>query len=438
MKKKILLLGFFISVFVTLMILPTSAKVTFPDISEGCDACVPTWFQMDHNNHCDSVCECSWAECPQCGKNTVLIYCSRTHMMSHYNWARPSVAGTPYEQTSKCSKCGLMKTVTAVYYSVNCDSQFLDDDCVPATCTSWGYNKVSCELGHTDCRAALGMISASNWFYTSPLSAHDIYFSRTVAVTCTSDGYDEYKCANCSMIGKQNVVPATGHTPTGEGVVTPPTCQEEGYTTYTCSGCNQTYRDNFVPKVDHKYTSKITKDNSCSEDGVRTYTCSFCSHSYTEVIPMLGHVTTTKARITETGALEIYDVCILCYGEFLTDAPCHNCVPYRYSCECGYGWKGEGEWNGLTSSATVLGRLDYSDSCSGCGTTFSFSVWQSHYYVRKIIDGKIYDICDNCGSQIYIAFTDIVCISLSSTRRGNYCAFGIVPERVNVTINIAR
>lgn len=117
---------------------------------------------------------------------------------------------------------------------------------------------------------------------------------------------------------------------------------------------------------------------------------------------MTGHIVNTRARFTESGQFEVYDTCIFCYDEFPTEDPCHSCVPYQYSCECGYGWSEDSAWGGLTFSVTVFGRLDYSDSCSDCGSTFNFSLWSAHYYIRTIQDGKIYDICDNCGKQIYI------------------------------------
>lgn len=399
MKKKILLLGFFISVFVTLMILPVSAA-EIPEGAIGCEACRYTWLQVT-SNHCNGRCFCEFKECPTCGENTVLVYCNGWHEynVGSYVGAQPTQDGQYYLREYTCRYCSKKEELGAYWRGGNCTPSLVKYTVEP-TCISWGYDYVICKYGHTDCASTKIRFCAKN--YTQPISEHSYSFVSTIAPTCDSMGYDYYECLNCELPKGLNIVPATGHTPTGEGVVTPPTCQEEGFTTYTCSGCNQTYRDNFVSRVDHNYTSETTKRMTCTEDGVRTFTCSYCSHSYTEPIPKTGHVTNTRARFTDSGQFEVYDTCILCYDEFPTEDPCHSCVPYKYSCECGYGWSEDLAWGGLTFSVTVFGRLDYSDSCSDCGSTFSFSLWSAHYYIRTIQDGKIYDICDNCGKQIYI------------------------------------
>ena len=77
--------------------------------------------------------------------------------------------------------------------------------------------------------------------------AHDYRFTRTVAPTCTADGYDLYTCSGC---GKTEVIPATGaHTHKWDAgkVTTAPTATTPGVRTYTCTICGQTKEEVIPP-----------------------------------------------------------------------------------------------------------------------------------------------------------------------------------------------
>lgn len=395
MKKKILFLGFIVSMFVMLMMLPASA-FEFPDSDHYCDSCSGSYWQFDATNHCDSVCQCTWKICTECGNNSVLEYCGRVH---NVDLASGFASGSGEKTINKsCTKCAKAISMTFTAHTCSYSSRRVDP-----TCISYGYTEFYC-AGHDSCPYNDGLYRSSNrWAYSDPLSDHSLEFSFTQEANCVYNGYDLYTCSNCLLQARKNIVPAGAHSSSSapERVV-PPTCLEDGYSQYLCDICSAFYRSDIVSATGHDYSSEITRTSSCTQDGVLTYSCKNCSDTYTETIPKTGHETSVRARFTEEGQFVVYETCSLCFADFSVVDPCHSCVPYRYSCECGYGWESDSAWGGLTFSTTALGRLDYSDSCSDCGTTFSFSLWSAHYYIRTIQDGKIYDICDNCGKQIYI------------------------------------
>ena len=77
---------------------------------------------------------------------------------------------------------------------------------------------------------------------------------KTVEVTCSTDGYDEYLCELCNKIVKANIVNATGHSYTVE--TTEPTCIENGNSVYTCTVCDYQYTET-LNRLGHDYVDGI-------------------------------------------------------------------------------------------------------------------------------------------------------------------------------------
>ena len=76
------------------------------------------------------------------------------------------------------------------------------------------------------------------------------------AATCTDDGLtDGVKCSVCGeVIVEQEIIPATGHTPDGEGeVVTEATYDHDGEIVYTCIVCGNEYSE-IIPMLKYKVT----------------------------------------------------------------------------------------------------------------------------------------------------------------------------------------
>ena len=112
---------------------------------------------------------------------------------------------------------------------------------------------------------------------------------KTVAPTCTEQGYDLYTCS-CGTTRKDNFTKPTGHSYTA--VVTKPTCTEKGYTTYTCS-CGDTYTGDEVAALDHDWDEgTVTREPSAEAPGIRTFHCERCEETKTEEIPYEAPVVT--------------------------------------------------------------------------------------------------------------------------------------------------
>ena len=81
-----------------------------------------------------------------------------------------------------------------------------------------------------------------------------------------------------------------------------PTCTEQGYTLYKCAynlfgvGCTATKKDDFVPALDHNMSDWIVVEATCTTAGEKYQACkrSGCNHKvveegYAEAHPALGH-----------------------------------------------------------------------------------------------------------------------------------------------------
>ena len=90
--------------------------------------------------------------------------------------------------------------------------------------------------------------------------------TRTVAPTCTEQGYTLHQCA-CGDSYKTDFVSALGHnfefTKTEK-----PTCTTSGYTLETCTKCGATQKINFVAALGHIWVkNKLTNTMKCSRCG---------------------------------------------------------------------------------------------------------------------------------------------------------------------------
>lgn len=136
----------------------------------------------------------------------------------------------------------------------------------------------------TDC----GRVYISN--YTAPID-HPRQKVRTVAPTCTTQGYDVMVCAkdDCDFDGEMftNFTPATGHSK-GEDAQpvstdTAPTCGASGVGEYVCAECGQSFTTDIPATGNHAWVDVAAKAavpctaNVCGEQGHSAYKhCSVC------------------------------------------------------------------------------------------------------------------------------------------------------------------
>lgn len=131
-------------------------------------------------------------------------------------------------------------------------------------------------------------LACANCDYKVAAPGHSMALKSTTPATCTADGVEVYKCANCDYTED---VPLTklGHTLTyleGQDV-------SKGNCTfvkqYSCSVCSGVFdgtaeADTYVK---HSYVTELTKEATCCADGEMTTACEYCpTIKGTEVMPM--------------------------------------------------------------------------------------------------------------------------------------------------------
>lgn len=118
---------------------------------------------------------------------------------------------------------------------------------------------------------------------------HDYILYNTVKETCTTDGYQIFKCKHCDDEIKMNVV--TAHHSFEEvekdegkdGHVVYPEIQTEDYcyelVMQECAGCGEV----ISTKIGHTFIKTVKTPATCEENsGVYEYKCTDCGFSYTE------------------------------------------------------------------------------------------------------------------------------------------------------------
>lgn len=114
---------------------------------------------------------------------------------------------------------------------------------------------------------------------------HDYVFTKTVAPTCTAQGYDLYTCSNCNGTEKRNIVSSTGHS--YEVTSNTATCTEAGIKISVCSKCGDKKEEN-VSALGHTY-SKVYTAPTCTEANGYTNTCTRCGDITYDFYAAKGH-----------------------------------------------------------------------------------------------------------------------------------------------------
>ncbi|MGM9680807.1 MAG: cohesin domain-containing protein [Eubacteriales bacterium] len=258
------------------------------------------------------------------------------------------------------------------------------------------------------------------------------YHVSVTEPTCSSEGYTEYRCSECSITYISDYVSKTPHTwktlssteatctkaatqtrqckvcgetetvskgePLGHDYVEQvieATCYREGYTDHTCSRCGDSYKDEITPVTNHQYSLTYRKAATCAETGFDLYSCIFCGVSYQQTTPTLEHTwtVTVEEPTHDHGGWSLY-TCSECglsmRGDFTDPLP-HE---YDYQIEkeatcsesgyrigicndgCGHTVREEipplghdyGEWTQIRE-ATFFDEGLWEASCTRCGYT---------------------------------------------------------------------
>ena len=255
---------------------------------------------------------------------------------------------------------------------------------VAPTCTEKGYTTYTCNIcGDTyngDEVAALG---------------HNEVTDKGYAATCTEEGLSDGKhCDRCNtVLAKQEVIAALGHSWDAGKVTKEPTEQEPGVRTYTCTACGATKTEE-IPKLDHthNYQKKVTAP-TCTEKGYTTYTCA-CGDTYTaDEVAALGHNEVTAKGYAAT-----------CTEEGLTDGKhCDRCNTVLTEQETipalGHSWD-DGE---ITKEPTEEETGICTYTCGTCGETRTETIpTLDHQHIYRTVITE-----PTCTEEGYTTYTCI-------------------------------
>ena len=184
---------------------------------------------------------------------------------------------------------------------------------------------------------------------------HSFGPDKTVAATCTENGYSEHSCTRCGYTETYKRTYSTGHT-WGAGVVVKPTCTEKGYTVYTCTRCGAASKFDWKDKAPHAWSAWTqTKAPSCNAAGAESRSCTVCGKSETREISKLPHSFTseTVAPSCTEGGYTI-KTCSVCGTSEKTDK----------TSSLGHDFK----FTNTVAPTTSAGGYDLY-TCSRCGAT---------------------------------------------------------------------
>ncbi|MGN1026777.1 MAG: leucine-rich repeat domain-containing protein [Faecousia sp.] len=164
---------------------------------------------------------------------------------------------------------------------------------------------------------------------TCPDGQHS-YESKTIAPTCTENGYTLHTCSVCSDVYADNLIKAKGHTETIDKAKAP-TCTETGLTEGShCSVCGKILAAQEVLSAKgHTLKEVAETPATCTANGVKAhYHCSECKKNFadkngetelTDVVISASHtlkeVAETPATCTANGTMAHYH-CSACGKDF--------------------------------------------------------------------------------------------------------------------------
>lgn len=191
-----------------------------------------------------------------------------------------------------CLRCGGTKTVKLelAQHTMIIDKEASKE----ATCTSRGYETYKCSVA--GCSYGYSILGAEP-------TGHQNKKVETTPSTCKMSGLKKTICKDCNTILSVEVLSLAEHTYSSD--VKAPTCTEMGYTIYTCGVCGDTYKDNYKSVVPHNFDETITEnvtivDATCTVDGSKTVKCKDCDAIDVTILPATGHINTSVVREEST------------------------------------------------------------------------------------------------------------------------------------------
>lgn len=142
------------------------------------------------------------------------------------------------------------------------------------------------------------------------------YYTRTIAPTCTDEGYSFHGCKCGSFGQKYDFVPATGHEWDIEEYL--PTCFQDGYRWSWCIHCGELGEEEYLPMTDHRWDYQgVIEEPDCTQPGLGWQECGYCGDLEHMEIPALGHSPGEAVRENEApdGSHDLVVCCEVCGEE---------------------------------------------------------------------------------------------------------------------------
>ena len=236
------------------------------------------------------------ATCPTCGHK----YTGTTHNMpDEVNWVWNNANGKGFASVAGTAEC------------LDCRQEFT------TKANSIGYKvttKPTCQLNKKVTYTISGVMLGGRSY--SPATTVEITGTATGShspsrdkgkpATCTEDGLTEGShCSVCNtVLVKQEVIPATGHTEVTDAAVAA-TCTKPGKTEGKhCSVCKEVLvKQEAVPVKDHTVVTDAAVAPTCTQTGLTEGShCSVCNKVLTEqeVVPVKEHTVVVDAAVEPT------------------------------------------------------------------------------------------------------------------------------------------
>ena len=183
---------------------------------------------------------------------------------------------------------------TALYQCALGDSKTVT---LPALGHTWDEGKItansSCYYGGTKTYTCTVCFATKT--ETIETLDHDYQLISSTDPTCTKNGYDFYRCTQCSAVESRDTAPMLGHDWQSEFTVDiDSTCTITGIKSKHCNRCSDTKDETIVPLKDHAWQTEpiVTKIPTCTAEGESVVLCRDCKivkDGSNVVIPALGH-----------------------------------------------------------------------------------------------------------------------------------------------------
>lgn len=238
-------------------------------------------------------------------------------IVGEHKYKAYTIAATCTEDGKQFDRCTLCGDETAGIAIPATDHDFTSFIYTAPTCTENGYKTYVCSNGcgatdivYDDPATTTGEHTYGDWIIDEAATCkaagskhkvctkcsdvvyeeipvdtengHKWYRPVVTKPTCTDDGYTTRTCRYCGVTQTYDTVPATGHTASGEWVVTvPATCTDEGTQVQYCANCDTTevQKTEQIPALGHKYIATVVEPTQ-TEQGYTLYKCARCGDEY--------------------------------------------------------------------------------------------------------------------------------------------------------------